>query len=352
MRIGNIWKLGLLTIVLAASPVQAGENLREYDRTVDGKGCEVFDFEEVKLKIPASWSGKYSFECYDDGVEFYHKASRKGFSGKGYGNVGGVMFSLCFSRNLEFTEYLPDYKMVGSGENGTYYLMFPTDVQGYTDDEEIFGEWAKMTEDLDWVTYNVTMRNFVGNVIGSLYCGDYILSDSDTGYLEEADLYGMNVGKLQMAINEIYARRGRRFQNQAIQEFFDSKIWYNGTVPADQFEESVFNKYEAANIALLQEYIENPPSGQGHPSDHPQLEEAVLESEYTEEEIGILALDHYERANGYRPQYFGISLNDNGTVSIQLYDLVEDHISTSDWYVIDPATGKGKDVLGRNLDIF
>ncbi|MCC8137573.1 MAG: YARHG domain-containing protein, partial [Clostridiales bacterium] len=60
----------------------------------------------------------------------------------------------------------------------------------------------------------------------------------------------------QMAINEIYARHGRRFNKESVQEYFDSMSWYTGTVDPDDFDTAVLNTYETANIALLLEVKE------------------------------------------------------------------------------------------------
>ncbi|MCC8103368.1 MAG: YARHG domain-containing protein, partial [Clostridiales bacterium] len=75
--------------------------------------------------------------------------------------------------------------------------------------------------------------------------------NSASAYLTESDLSGMTADELQMAINEIYARHGRRFSTTSIQEYFDSKSWYTGTISPENFDTSVLNSYETANINLL-----------------------------------------------------------------------------------------------------
>ncbi len=83
---------------------------------------------------------------------------------------------------------------------------------------------------------------------------DYICPDSDTRYLTEADVSGLSDWELLLARNEIYARHGRKFNTPEIQAYFDSKSWYNGTVDPDDFDDSVFNAYERANIEFIQEH--------------------------------------------------------------------------------------------------
>lgn len=79
----------------------------------------------------------------------------------------------------------------------------------------------------------------------------YIVEGSDTRSLTPTEINSMDANTKQMAINEIYARHGRLFDTPEIQAYFNSKSWYKGTIPASQFDESVFNDYERMNIKLL-----------------------------------------------------------------------------------------------------
>ena len=83
---------------------------------------------------------------------------------------------------------------------------------------------------------------------------DYILPNSNSAYLTEADLAGLTKEELRIARNELYARHGRKFKDAALNEYFLSKSWYHPTVEADDFNESVFNDYELANRKLIGDY--------------------------------------------------------------------------------------------------
>lgn len=72
---------------------------------------------------------------------------------------------------------------------------------------------------------------------------------------------------------------------------------------------------------------------------------------YSNEELEEMALNYYEMENDYRPQYAASSDDGTGEITIQLYDLVEDHTSTSDWYYIDPVTGAGTNLMGNDVDL-
>lgn len=83
---------------------------------------------------------------------------------------------------------------------------------------------------------------------------EYLLADSDSRYLTEDDLAGFTAEQCRLARNEIYARHGRRFKDPALQRYFDSLSWYDGTIEADAFNDSVFNSYERANCSLIIDY--------------------------------------------------------------------------------------------------
>ena len=89
---------------------------------------------------------------------------------------------------------------------------------------------------------------------------EYIFRDSNTRYLTWDDISSLSLQTLCYARNEIYARRGYIFRSQELRDYFGSKSWYYGTIPAAQFSSSVFNEWEIENIELLkeQEYSLNP----------------------------------------------------------------------------------------------
>ena len=67
----------------------------------------------------------------------------------------------------------------------------------------------------------------------------------------------MSADEIQMAITEIYARHHRTFVLQEVQDYFNSKSWYSGTIEAADFDVSVMNTYECANINLMVDYLKN-----------------------------------------------------------------------------------------------
>ncbi len=83
---------------------------------------------------------------------------------------------------------------------------------------------------------------------------DYLLPDSNSRYLTEADLSGLTHKELSLARNEIFARHGRIFETPQIAEYFNGKSWYRGIYSAADFPWGELNKYEHANITFIANY--------------------------------------------------------------------------------------------------
>ena len=84
--------------------------------------------------------------------------------------------------------------------------------------------------------------------------GDYILAESSTRYYSEEELNRLTDREILFALNEIYARKGRIFTGEEFRRYFESKDWYKGTIPAEEFDANQnerFNEYEKANINAL-----------------------------------------------------------------------------------------------------
>ncbi len=127
--------------------------------------------------------------------------------------------------------------------------------QGYTQDDKVYikaktvlddeGKDISETEELD---------------------GDYIIENSSRELLSEDDIKDLSLQQLNYAKNEIYARHGRKFASKELQDYFNSKDWYNGTVEPEDFSDNMLNDVELANAKLLKdrEYTLDPA---GYPLD-------------------------------------------------------------------------------------
>ncbi len=86
---------------------------------------------------------------------------------------------------------------------------------------------------------------------------EYIFWDSDQRYLTDDDIEGMSKKEINRAKNELYARHGRMFNDEKLQEYFDSCGWYEPIYTPEEWEEYgdryFFNDYEMENRNFLKE---------------------------------------------------------------------------------------------------
>ena len=133
---------------------------------------------------------------------------------------------------------------------------------------------------IDWSEYENDNPIYQNKLVN--YYDEQILPESDDRYLTEEEIQYLDDIGLELAKNEIYARHGRIFVTPYIDKYFRKQSWYSPSVSPEEFSDSVFNVYEAANIALIVDEEEKI----GGVSE----EETVEERQFTNEELLQLAL--------------------------------------------------------------
>lgn len=89
------------------------------------------------------------------------------------------------------------------------------------------------------------------------YYDDFILPESDRTKLSQEDVaFSTNgdIGQVQQAINEIYARHGYIFGDSKYDKLFRGFDWYVPMYKPDKFDNDWLNKNEKANLNLLTGY--------------------------------------------------------------------------------------------------
>jgi len=98
----------------------------------------------------------------------------------------------------------------------------------------------------------VYQENNSANSVNNAKNSEYIIEGSDSGYFEESYLEGFTAEECRLARNEIYARHGKIFKDEALQEYFNSKSWY--TPEYEDVPNSMLNDWELANIDTIVNY--------------------------------------------------------------------------------------------------
>ncbi|KGN03311.1 hypothetical protein Z969_01575 [Clostridium novyi A str. 4570] len=120
---------------------------------------------------------------------------------------------------------------------------------------------ANVSNNYTYKNDHPSIANKVVNSLGNVYCKDhkgyegvqgYIVPDSDSRYLSEAELQQYDKYTLGLIRNEIYARHGYIFGDNRYRDYFSKKNWY---VPDPSFhgDDAEINDYEYYNGRLILE---------------------------------------------------------------------------------------------------
>lgn len=199
---------------------------------------EKYTWNEISVNIPIDWSEKYIIQEFDEGFSIYHKASYEKEEGMGY---------LCsIERSNQWLNYGAGEKLLAYTDDGTlYYLMQPTDMTGYMEDEQILSEFQSLEQDVSMMAENIEIH-----VDNCHYDADqYEIPVSNILPITEEDMINMSDNELWIARNEIFARHGRTFQNEYLQSYFDSCSWYQPAT--DAVDENALSDIEKDNLDLI-----------------------------------------------------------------------------------------------------
>ena len=91
---------------------------------------------------------------------------------------------------------------------------------------------------------NVREVRDISNVLEPLF-------ETDKKYYTKEEFESEPMLVIHLAKNEIYARHGYIFKNEDLYNYFMGCIWYSPTCDSTDFDDSIFNKYEKANLEIL-----------------------------------------------------------------------------------------------------
>lgn len=213
------------------------------------------NYTDFTVTLPADWKGKYGITQQGNSYIFYQQSSKA----LGY---NGTLFTIEKYTDMSYQD-LPNYRLLGTGGGAAYVLILPTDVQYAENNEAAQKEYTAMASEIDQIAAGIQILvtgdgpkqteaiEIQGQTETQADDSEYILPESSERALTDADVQGMSYDDLQMAINEIYARHGRIFGTESVQNYFEGKSWYKGTTDADHFSDSVFSSVENQNIQFL-----------------------------------------------------------------------------------------------------
>ena len=201
---------------------------------------ECFVWEEVSITIPQAWEGKYVVKEDANGASFYQAASNEKEESMGF---------LCgIYRSEQYSDSGAGEELVAYTDEGMlYYVLEPTDVTCYAEDEAILNEYDEMMQYVDWIAGS--MEIMAENVHYDV--SQYEIPTSSIFLLEPYHLANLSNNELWIARNEIYARHGKIFQNEYLAAYFDACSWYEPKEGKTEVTERELNEVEIANLKLI-----------------------------------------------------------------------------------------------------
>lgn len=91
---------------------------------------------------------------------------------------------------------------------------------------------------------NIREVRDISNVLEPLF-------ETDKKYYSKEEFESEPMLVIHLAKNEIYARHGYIFTNEDLYNYFMGCIWYSPTCDGTEFDDSIFNEYEKANLEIL-----------------------------------------------------------------------------------------------------
>lgn len=216
-----------------------GANTGEGQMQEESSPLFSFSWQEFYINVPQAWRESTLVVVEEDGFAVYQKSSyEKDKSG----------YICRFLRTEEYFNYGAGETLLAYTDSGVlYYLMRPTDVACDTEDEAVLKEYVNLCDSVDEVCSSIEIAGEDVHMDG----WEYVLPISSIMPVTPDTILNFTDNDLWIARNEIYARHGRKFTNSYLQRYFERLSWYQGTVEAAEFDDSVLSQTERDNIAVL-----------------------------------------------------------------------------------------------------
>lgn len=158
---------------------------------------------------------------------------------------------------------LDNWYRESDGRIHTWFLTSGRAMSCYAESmiNHLLDEVYKYVEDDPYKAYETYVETFYYDMTSDNYervedlgQEDYILCGSNSRYLNISELNGLSAEECRLARNELYARHGRKFDDEGLRAYFESKEWYIGTIEPSDFTEDMLNDYEIYNRDMIVKY--------------------------------------------------------------------------------------------------
>lgn len=203
--------------------------------------------------------------CMDSGLSCFVIADGMQYAVKAYSYNGEKLVEMAneelqgsdfYEVGHSMTDYVDQLNTMGFSK--TAAAVYDRDVlrvcaadSGITFLSKILLHHSYLEEDKTWAYDPYAYMEFVE---GEEAEDAYVLPESNEKELSADELRNLGEDRLRIARNEIYARYGRSFQDEALAQYFQKKAWYCQSEP---IEDAVLSETELANRDLILQAEQN-----------------------------------------------------------------------------------------------
>ena len=203
--------------------------------------------------------------CMDSGLSCFVIADGMQYAVKAYSYNGEKLVEMAneelqgsdfYEVGHSMTDYVDQLNTMGFSK--TAAAVYDRDVfricaadSGITFLSKILLHHSYLEEDKTWAYDPYAYMEFVE---GEEAEDAYVLPESNEKELSADELRDLGEDRLRIARNEIYARYGRSFQDEALAQYFQKKAWYCQSEP---IEDEVLSETELANRDLILQAEQN-----------------------------------------------------------------------------------------------
>ena len=203
--------------------------------------------------------------CMDSGLSCFVIADGMQYAVKAYSYNGEKLVEMAneelqgsdfYEVGHSMTEYVDQLNTMGFSK--TAAAVYDRDAlrvcaadSGITFLSKILLHHSYLEEDKTWAYDPYAYMEFVE---GEEVEDAYVLPESNEKELSADELRDLGEDRLRIARNEIYARYGRSFQDEALAKYFQKKAWY---CQSETIDDTVLSETELANRDLIQQAEQN-----------------------------------------------------------------------------------------------
>lgn len=176
----------------------------------------------------------------------------------------------------------------------------------------------------------------------------YFIENCSSRYFEKEEIQSFDLQMCMYARNAIFARVGRKFQNEELRTYFEQYSWYQPHIEPEDFQDSMLSAIELANVNLILEYEQTLKADSQIPSSIQTTEQAL--QAYGD----VLDMFHAGISSGWKNrdgEGWGVP-RDPDDVSYLFYAYLSDYTLTQIGYAFLDLNGDGNlELLVAPMDL-